>query len=83
MAEEKKRQYIKYAAEELAAVPSPYQMERELEQVWSAHGLGPYVMVDMAEEYRLLRLLGEGGYVAQKRLEAAVRSRHHHHHHHR
>lgn len=81
MAEEKKRPYIKYTAEELAAVPSPYQMERELEQVWEAYGLGSPALADTAEEYRLLRLLGVGGYVAQKRLERAARHHHHHHDH--
>lgn len=76
-----KKNYIKYTAAELAAVPSPHQMERELEQVWSAFGLGALVMLDMAAEYRLLKHHGVDAYVAHKRREAAMaRNRHHHHH---
>lgn len=78
MSEEKpKKNYIRYSPEELAAVPSPYQMERELEQVCAAYGLAA-PLVGVESEYKLLKALGPAGYAAQRRLEAAVRHIHHH-----
>lgn len=76
MSEEKpKKNYIRYSPEELAAVPSPYQMERELEQVCCEYGL-PVPQFGVEREYKLLKALGPAGYAAQRRLEAAAR--HHH-----
>jgi|GEM_PF-5355545 len=77
--ERPKKNYIRYTAAELAAVPSPYQMERELQQVCDEYGLGTSPLMDVEREYKLLKALGPAGYAAQRRLEAAA----HHHHHHR
>lgn len=75
MAEEKEKRYIKYTAAELAAVPSPHQMEQELQQIWSTHRLGPFATVDVPAEYRLVVLLGVAGYVAHRKAMAAMVSR--------
>lgn len=71
------KNYIRYTAEELAAVPSPYQMERELEKVCEEYGLGFSPLMNMEREYKLLKALGPAAYAAQRRLEAAARDRRH------
>jgi hypothetical protein len=76
--EKPKKNYIRYTPEELAAIPSPYQMEQALEKVCEAFGLGHSPFMDTEREYQLLKALGPAGYAAQRRLEDA--RRHHHHH---
>lgn len=76
MADEKKpKQYIKYTAAELNAVPSQHQMEQEMERVRSQFGLGSIPVVDIASEYAMYRLLGPEAYVAKKRAEMVTNPR--------
>lgn len=73
--EKPKRNYIRYTAAELAAVPSPAQMERELQDVFQTFALGALAVGNLAFEYQRLQALGPAGYAAQKRLEANMRAR--------
>lgn len=70
-----KKNYIRYSPEELAAVPTQYQMERELEQVCMEWGLNYSSLMNVEREHKLLKALGPAGYAAQRRLEEAAMRR--------
>lgn len=71
MADEKRpKQYIKYSAAELNAVPSQHQMEQEMERLRSQYGLGSIPFGDLAQEYLMYRTLGPEAYIAKKRAES-------------